>query len=347
MSQPQPDSEAVRPDQAIALERAKGEVSDVLLNIEHALDRARRARKNVARDGVDNNAELALAEAAAGLEIPAALAAFAIRWKSYQGTERAEAQTYLNELFTCYGTDRNAVGAKLEDFSSSAGFMDLHWPQVCIVEMKRPSRAHTLSQAREQIMRYWRESADEVNDLPAAPYVVLCAFQIEELADRYESLMFLAAPTLAPSFADHYRDLTKEATASIALLYQLGSRAARRGARRSGSRRRNNKPRDLGGEARGLSVSAFLGQAVRLRRGFSPRDARSSASRSLSSSSSSGMDRRSSSMSQWVRTAFTFLYSGSGPSTSRASTPQRHSQTDGTSASTEKGSSLMCFSGHM
>ena len=68
MSPPQPDSEAVRTDQEIALERAKGEVSDVLLNIEHALDRAKRARKNVAKDGVDSNAELALAEAAAGLE---------------------------------------------------------------------------------------------------------------------------------------------------------------------------------------------------------------------------------------------------------------------------------------
>ena len=174
-----------------------------------------------------------------GEQIQAALSAFVGRWQGYQGTERAEAQTFLNELFACYGTDRNAVGARLEDFTSSAGFMDLHWPQVCIIEMKRPSRAASLFQAREQIMRYWRESADEVNDLPAAPYVVLCAFQsfevwepgrfpaaprisfeIEELPDRYESLMFLAAPTLAPSFADHYRDLTKEATASIALLYQ-------------------------------------------------------------------------------------------------------------------------------
>jgi hypothetical protein len=112
-----------------------------------------------------------------GEEIQAALAAFVTRWKSYQGSERAEAQTFLNELFTCYGTDRSAVGAKPEDFKSSAGFMDLHWPQVCIIEMKRPSRAGTLSQAREQIMCYWRESADEVNDLPAAPYVVLCAFK--------------------------------------------------------------------------------------------------------------------------------------------------------------------------
>lgn len=174
-----------------------------------------------------------------GEQIQAALVAFVGDWKNYQGTEKAEAQTFLNQLFACYGTDRNAVGAKFEDFRSSAGFMDLHWPQACIIEMKAPSRARSLYQAREQVMRYWRESADEVNDRGAARYVVLCAFQrfevwepgrfpasprigfdIEELPDRYESLMFLAAPTLAPSFADHYRELTKEATASIALLYQ-------------------------------------------------------------------------------------------------------------------------------
>ncbi|HEY5178635.1 MAG TPA: hypothetical protein VIJ07_02470 [Dermatophilaceae bacterium] len=68
MSRPEPMPDAVRTDKEIALERAKAEVSDVLLNIEHALDRAKRARKNVAKDGVDSNAELALAEAAAGLE---------------------------------------------------------------------------------------------------------------------------------------------------------------------------------------------------------------------------------------------------------------------------------------
>ena len=45
-----------------------GEHRYALLNIEHALDRAKRARKNVAKDGVDSNAALALAETAAGLE---------------------------------------------------------------------------------------------------------------------------------------------------------------------------------------------------------------------------------------------------------------------------------------
>lgn len=27
----------------------------------------------------------------------------------------------MNQLFACYGTDRNAVGAKLEDFRSTTG----------------------------------------------------------------------------------------------------------------------------------------------------------------------------------------------------------------------------------
>ena len=61
-----------------------------------------------------------------GEQIQAALVAFVGDWKNYQGTEKAEAQTFLNQLFACYGTDRNAVGAEFEDFRSSAGFMDLH-----------------------------------------------------------------------------------------------------------------------------------------------------------------------------------------------------------------------------
>jgi hypothetical protein len=38
-----------------------------------------------------------------GLEIRSALEAFVGRWSGFAGTERAEAQTYLNELFACYG----------------------------------------------------------------------------------------------------------------------------------------------------------------------------------------------------------------------------------------------------
>lgn len=64
MTQSQPDP---RSPEQIAEERAAGEVSDVLLNIEHALTRARRAHKVVVKGGVDRNAEIALAEAIEGL----------------------------------------------------------------------------------------------------------------------------------------------------------------------------------------------------------------------------------------------------------------------------------------
>ncbi len=94
-----------------------------------------------------------------GLEIQAALTVFVAKWSGFSGTEKAEAQTFLNELFACYGNDRSEVGARFEDFATSAGFMDLHWPGVLIVEMKGPTVP--LEKARDQRERYWQESSDE------------------------------------------------------------------------------------------------------------------------------------------------------------------------------------------
>lgn len=68
MSQPQHGSPAARTSEETARERAMGEVSDVMLNLEHTLARAKKAHKTVLRDGVDRNAELALADAITGLE---------------------------------------------------------------------------------------------------------------------------------------------------------------------------------------------------------------------------------------------------------------------------------------
>ena len=45
-------NDGTRSTEQVALECAKGEVSDVLLNIEHALDRAKAADKRVAKDRV-------------------------------------------------------------------------------------------------------------------------------------------------------------------------------------------------------------------------------------------------------------------------------------------------------
>jgi hypothetical protein len=179
-----------------------------------------------------------------GPEIQEALRKFAAKWSTYQGSERAEAQTFLNELFACYGTDRSEVGALFEDFKSSAGFMDLHWPGALIVEMKKPGLP--LANAREQRQRYWLESSDSAHGIPAARLVIACnfhefevwepgrfpnepriSFTLAELADHYDALLFLQSETIEPVFAEHRRALTAEAAQHIADLYQsLTDRAA-------------------------------------------------------------------------------------------------------------------------
>jgi cation diffusion facilitator CzcD-associated flavoprotein CzcO len=59
MTAAHPHVPARSPEQVLH-ERAAMEVSGVLLVLEDALDRARQARRRVAKDGYDRNAELAL-----------------------------------------------------------------------------------------------------------------------------------------------------------------------------------------------------------------------------------------------------------------------------------------------
>ncbi len=56
------------PAEVQARDRVGPEVAAVLLAVGHALDRARRAQQLVASDGVDHNAELALAAAILDLD---------------------------------------------------------------------------------------------------------------------------------------------------------------------------------------------------------------------------------------------------------------------------------------
>ena len=166
------------------------------------------------------------------------------KWSGYTGSERAEAQTFLNELFACYGTDRRELGAVFEHFAPSAGFMDLFWPGVCLIEMKAPTVP--LAVAKAQVERYWRESADFDAGVPAARSIITCnfasfeiweyarypnrpvaTFTLAELPDRYDALAFLAGPHVEPSFSEHYRELTKEAAKVVAGVFQsLADRAA-------------------------------------------------------------------------------------------------------------------------
>jgi hypothetical protein len=146
------------------------------------------------------------------------------KWGAYAGSERSEAQTFLNELFACYGTDRSAV-ARFEE-ATGGGFIDCIWPRVCIIEMKRPSEAKRLATHREQALEYWRNSGTP--QTPAPRYVVLCAFhtfevwepgavyrepratfELGELPDRLDTLLFLAGRE--PVFVGGQEEVTRYA----------------------------------------------------------------------------------------------------------------------------------------
>ena len=171
-----------------------------------------------------------------GDEIQAALRSFVQRWSDFQGTERSEAQTFLNELFAAYGTDRREV-ARFEDPQGTGGIVDCLYPGTAIIEMKRPSEAGNLANHRAQALEYWHHSDDAASGLAAARFVVLCAFgrfeiwqpgqfpsapqdsfDLDELPDRYEALYFLAKEE--PLFLAHRRKLTTDAAAVVSRLYE-------------------------------------------------------------------------------------------------------------------------------
>jgi hypothetical protein len=177
-----------------------------------------------------------------GEEIRARLTAFAARWSVYEGSERSEAQTFLNELFECYGQPRSEV-ARFEH-AQAGRFLDLIWPRVCLIEMKAPSEASKLTKHRDQAMRYWREAADPSKDIPAPRYVVICAFRrleiwepgsfpaaprleldLIDLPDQYDALLFLMGRE--PVFTGGQAALTREAVVHVVDLYErLKSRRA-------------------------------------------------------------------------------------------------------------------------
>lgn len=171
------------------------------------------------------------------------LVAFGEKWSLYQGSERAEAQTFLNELFACYGQNRQAVGARFEE-AQQGKFLDLIWPGVCLVEMKRPSEAGRLQAHRRQALDYWQRAADPKRNVPAPEWVVLCAFhsfevwqpgkypteprasfELLELPDQLDTLLFLAGRE--PVFVGTQAAVTRETAELVTRLYaRLVDRAA-------------------------------------------------------------------------------------------------------------------------
>lgn len=173
-----------------------------------------------------------------GEQIQSNLRGFVAKWEPYTGTERSEAQTYLNELFACFGSDRSTCGAVFEDSKPADGIMDLYWEGLCIIEMKAPGEKSRLTAHRKQALDYWASSADRSAHRDQPPYVVLCsfnrfevfepgrnmreplaAFDLVDLPDHFEALNFLAGRGVMPLFGEFYRDLTTEAAKAVADLY--------------------------------------------------------------------------------------------------------------------------------
>lgn len=170
-----------------------------------------------------------------GEQIRANLTRFVARWSVRPGYERGEAQSFLNELFDCYGTERSDV-AEFERFQQG-GFVDLLWERVCLFEMKSAHQAPLLRNHRRQALEYWRTAADAERNVPAPEYVVLCAFKrfeiwepgrfpdspsvefdLEELPDRYTALLFLAGDE--PVFTAKQEAVTIEAVRKLAELFK-------------------------------------------------------------------------------------------------------------------------------
>jgi hypothetical protein len=169
-----------------------------------------------------------------GEQIRQRLTEFAGGWSVYDGSERSGAHTFLDELFRCYGTERKGVATFEEP--QAGKFVDLAWPGVCIIEMKRPSEGKNLSAHRDQALGYWRQAARPERNVPAPPYVVICSFNrlevwepgrfprapraalpLVELPDRYETLLFLAGRE--PVFVGGQEAVTREAVGKVIDLY--------------------------------------------------------------------------------------------------------------------------------
>lgn len=123
-------------------------------------------------------------------------------------------------------------------------FLDLIWPERCLIEMKAPREAGRLHRHREQALDYWRSSGSVAAGVRAPQYLVICAFRrmeiwepgafpaeprmtldLVELPERYDALLFLAGRQ--PVFVGTEEEITRDAVAQLADLYlRLGDRAA-------------------------------------------------------------------------------------------------------------------------
>lgn len=176
-------------------------------------------------------------------EIVESLKAFVTSWSGYSGTERAGAQTFVNQLVQAYTgvEDPRTLDASHEshlplDEGQRHGFIDFYWPGVVLVEMKGPKESVRLAEHRPQMLRYWKYCATD--DVPAPPFTVLCSFDrfevwepgrfpnaprdvfsLEQLPDFVDSLAFLMGRGKVPTYGGPGQKITVGASADMIGLF--------------------------------------------------------------------------------------------------------------------------------
>lgn len=108
-----------------------------------------------------------------GEEIQRRLVDFGRRWSLYDGSERAEAQTFLNELFACYGTNRHDAGASFEAaqegrYATNAFALDTDFAMGVLTSRVHTDWAAAKSSTLEDRIRYTPSSAFETFPWPQA-----------------------------------------------------------------------------------------------------------------------------------------------------------------------------------
>ncbi len=115
-------------------------------------------------------------------EIRTRAADFAREWAD-ETYEKGETQSFYNEFFDIFGVRRRTV-ARYEEhvqrLDNTAGFIDLFWPGVLLVEQKSAGR--DLAAARDQAGTYF----DALSERDRPRYQLLSDFQTFELLDRDE-----------------------------------------------------------------------------------------------------------------------------------------------------------------
>ncbi len=114
-------------------------------------------------------------------EIRARLAAFSERWKD-ACDEDAEAKSFWDALFECYGTNRRQVARfeyPIKKLDGNWGYIDVIWKGKVIVEHK--SRGKNLGQAKKQAEDYM----ERLKPTERPRYLVTCDFGRFEIFDLH------------------------------------------------------------------------------------------------------------------------------------------------------------------